>query len=276
MYTKCKLCQSEVKLKNETLNLVQCNECDFIFCSTKFSQDDLKKVYDELYNKNVNSHYSRHVIDEYETLKKGKIPSIGLNRKRIVDKFIKKTTNNILEIGSGVGLLGAYLRNRNIQKYTGIELDEETFEKSRELNLNAIHGDFSLMKNLNIEFDIVMLWEVLEHLQDIKSFLNLSHEKLVVGGHLLFSVPNYNKVKNYPSSLIGDNIHQDNPPIHINFFTKNNIPKILEMNGFKIEYLYIKKIPYFSPFSMNFYKMLFKVIFNTYHGSTIFVAAKKV
>jgi len=256
MIANCKLCGSTIKLINKKLNIVQCEKCKLIFCIKKFSQDELRDLYDKLYNKIQNSHYSHHLTHEFVNLKKGIIPSIGWNRKRVINKYTK-ATNSVIEVGSGVGLIASYLKSIGIKEYTGIELDNDTFKKSKELGLNTINGDFSLMDNIDKNVDIVMLWEVLEHLQDIKLFLDLSYKKLKNDGILMFSVPNFDKIKNYPNSKKIDFIYQDNPPIHINFFTKKNIKSILNYAGFEVTYLYVKKMPYFSPSTREYYKIAF-------------------
>jgi len=275
MYTNCKLCRSTIKLINKTLNIVQGEECKLIFCKKEFTQDEFNTLYDELYNKMQNSHYSHHLKHEFKNLKIGVIPNIGWNRKRVIDKFTK-ATNSVIEVGSGVGLIASYLKSIGVTDYTGIELDNDTFKKSKGLGLNTINGDFSLMENIDKNVDIVMLWEVLEHLQDMKLFLDLSYKKLKNDGILMFSVPNFDKIKNYPNSEKIDFIYQDNPPIHINFFTKKNIKTILNYAGFEVTYLYVKKMPYFSPFTREYYKMLFKAILGLYHGSSLFVVARKI
>ena len=48
-------------------------------------------------------------------------------------------------------------------------------------------------------FDVIMMWEVIEHLQDLNLFLELAYKKLTVNGKIILSTPNYNKIYNYPN-----------------------------------------------------------------------------
>lgn len=276
MYSKCKFCNSNYNLKLEKYNLVECESCKLIFCKKQFSQKEIENVYDFLYNKKGDSHYDMHSKEEFTKLKDGKIPNIGYNRKRFIDKCIINKSNSVLEVGSGIGLIGSYLKSKGVLDYLGLEIDYNTYKKSKELGLNTTHADFSYMKNINKNFDIIMLWEVLEHIQDLGLFLKLAMDKLKTKGVLLFSVPNFKKIHNYDSVLTGDNLFQDEPPIHLNFFTKESLSNILTQKGFFVNNIYVKRTPYLNFKSAHFYKMLYKSIHSKYQGSTIYVMATKL
>ncbi|WP_264522002.1 class I SAM-dependent methyltransferase [Flavobacterium sp. N1994] len=274
-YENCKVCESNIKVVNEKYNLGQCDSCKLIFCLTIFSQDEFVKVYDELYNK-VNANYKYHSIVEYNMLLENKTIKVGFHRAKLLKKYVlNKKCQSVLEIGSGVGLIGSYIRQHDASvNYTGIEIDKEAFEKSQTLGLNTINNDFKAMDTIEETFDVIMLWEVLEHLQDLKSFLDLAHKKLNKGGKIILSVPNYNKIYNTPNRE-KDAIFQDLPPIHLNFFTKESIINVFELNHFKDCKASVKKFPYISLKKTNFYIEFIKALLNKYNGSTIhFVGSK--
>jgi 2-polyprenyl-3-methyl-5-hydroxy-6-metoxy-1,4-benzoquinol methylase len=274
-FKKCKICGSEIKLLNEKYNLGQCLNCKFIFCLNYFTQDEFIKVYDNLYNIG-NSHYQKHSKDEFGKLITNKAIKVGLYRARMIKKNIfKPEFKSVLEIGSGVGLVGAYIRAKSPNiSYTGIELDKEAYGKSKLLKLNTIHGDFTEMSNLNKKFDVIMLWEVLEHLQDLNTFLELAYEKLSVNGRIILSTPNYNKIYNYPKRT-KDQIFQDTPPVHLNFFTPENIKNIFELKKFKECDINVKKMPYLQLSDFNFYLNTVRALLGKYKGTSIYFSASK-
>ncbi|TDE53925.1 class I SAM-dependent methyltransferase [Flavobacterium sp. GT3P67] len=274
-YITCKICEGEVKLINKKYNLVQCSNCEFIFCSIIYSQREFITVYDGLYNKE-NAVYSNHSIVEYEMLLKNKSINVGFHRSRLLKKHVLNgKCESVLEIGSGIGLIGCYIRKENNTiKYTGIEIDKESFDKSQFLKLNTIHADFTAINKIEESFDVIMLWEVIEHLQDLKLFLELAYEKLNDNGKIILSTPNYNKIYNHPKRE-EDAIFQDKPPVHLNFFTKENIATIFEINKFVKCMATVKKFPYLEIKSKKFYIDFLKSLFNNYHGSTIYFEATK-
>jgi 2-polyprenyl-3-methyl-5-hydroxy-6-metoxy-1,4-benzoquinol methylase len=274
-YKECKVCKNEVKLINEKYNLVQCCNCKLIFCATIFSQQQLVIVYDELYN-NENAIYSNHSVVEYKRLLQNKKIKVGVFRSRLLKKYVLDgKCKSVLEIGSGIGLLGSYLRKKNDGvKYVGIEIDKESFDKSQLLKLNTLNGDFMLMDKLEESFDVIMLWEVLEHLQDLNLFIQLAYKKLNVNGKIVLSTPNYDKIHNYPNRD-KDAIFQDKPPVHLNFFTKENSSAIFEMNQFKNCKVVVKKFPYVDIKRKRFYLDFLKSLLKSYNGSTIYLVATK-
>ncbi|MCB4808713.1 class I SAM-dependent methyltransferase [Tamlana sp. 62-3] len=246
-----------------------------IFCLDKYSQEELVTLYDKLYNNN-SAKYESYSVNEYNMLLKGKKIKIGHNRSRVLQKHVFNSNyKSVLEIGSGIGLMGAYIRSENADiDYLGIEIDKEAYKKSRSLNLNTINSDFKIMNDIEDSFDVILLWEVIEHLQDLKLFMDLAYKKLNKNGKIILSTPNYNKILNYPERA-KDNLYQDAPPIHLNFFTKSNIITIFESYNFKNCKVKIKRFPYLNLKSLQFYKNVCKSIFNAYQGSTIFFVAQK-
>ncbi|WP_369769496.1 class I SAM-dependent methyltransferase [Flavobacterium sp. WC2416] len=274
-HKECKVCKSEVTLINKTYNLGQCKNCKLIFCLTIYSQDQFIRVYDELYNEE-NAIYRNHAVVEYDMLLENKKIKVGYHRSRLLKKHILNgKCESVLEVGSGIGLIGSYIRNENKQiKYLGIEIDKESYQKSQFLKLNTINDDFTAIDTLEESFDVIMLWEVIEHLQDLKLFLELAYKKLNKNGKIILSTPNYNKIYNYPKRE-EDAIFQDKPPVHLNFFTKENITAIFEINHFFKCKATVKKFPYLEIKSKKFYIDFLKSMFNNYNGSTIYLEATK-
>jgi 2-polyprenyl-3-methyl-5-hydroxy-6-metoxy-1,4-benzoquinol methylase len=186
-----------------------------------------------------------------------------------------KKCKSVLEIGSGIGLIEFYIRNKNKSiKYLGIEIDKESFQKSQTLKLNTINHDFTFIENIEESFDVIMLWEVLEHLQGLSLFLKLAYDRLNVGGKIILSTPNYNKIYNYPEREL-DAIFQDIPPIHLNFFTEKSTVAVFEKHQFMNVKATVKKFPYIELNKKRFYIDFLKSMFNNYNGSTIYLKATK-
>lgn len=274
-FLKCKVCENQFQTINKKYNLVQCDNCKLIFCATFFTQENFVSTYNKLYN-SENAVYKRHAVIEYKKLLNNKKINVGYNRNKLIKKHIlNNKCNSVLEIGSGIGLIGHFLRNKNSKiDYLGIEIDKVSYEKSRTLQLNTINADFKAMANINQSFDVIMLWEVLEHLQDLNLFIELAHKKLNKGGKIILSTPNYNKIYNYPKRL-KDAIYQDEPPIHLNFFTTQNIINIFNHKNFDCCKASVKKYPYLRLTKIDFYKDIFKIFKNQYNGSTIYFEATK-
>lgn len=270
-YNSCKVCGAPTTLINQRYNLVQCSDCQLIFCNQVFSDEELIKTYDELYNKSTI--YKRHQ-NEYINLKSNQNVKLGWGKRRPLQYVLDKNINSICEIGAGVGLVAMYLKKFKEIQYTGIELDKLTALKAQSLGLNVINGSFSILKDLPHNFDAIIGFEVLEHIQDLKHFFELVNGRLRPSGFLVFSVPNYSKKMNYNSE--SDKLYQDKPPVHLNFFTRENITRILDKSGFSVELLKVKSLPYLNLNVRGTYRQLFLALFGNYEGPTIICVARRV
>ncbi len=269
MFKTCKYCSNQIEVVNKTYDLVECVNCFLIFSRKIYSQDEIQEVYSHLYN-DENPQYKIHSIVEFEQLKKGKI-QVGFNKNRLLNKYINNNSK-VLEIGSGIGLMGCFIqRNFPNSSYAGVEIDEKANEKAKSFDLDVHQGDFTIIENFDIECDVIMMWEVLEHIQNLKKCLSIINNKLIKGGVFIFSVPNYDKRFNYNSP--NDKLFTSGPPIHLNFFRKKSIYKIFNSDNFEVLEFRRKKLPYLNFKSL--YRMFFKILCGKFEGPTLYVVIRK-
>lgn len=259
----CKVCSSKVELLNKKYNLVQCEECKLVFSKTIFSEQDFMETYNRLYNDTLQ--YSTHQR-EFEKLQKSKALHIGRPKLKVLNYLLKNDVKRICEVGAGVGIVASYLKNKNVD-YIGIELDKITADKAQSINLNIVNGDFTILNDIEGEFDAIIAFEVIEHLQDLNLFFQIASKKLKVKSYLGFTVPNYDKRMNYKNG--GDKIYQSGPPIHLNFFTIESIRIIANHFGFKIVLCDAKRFPYFNWKKIDTYRFFIKSIFGNFKGPTL-------
>ena len=106
-----------------------------------------------------------------------------------VERLLPGDAVSVLEIGAGLGSLGAFLARR--YEYTGIEPDVHSYtiardrigESGRVLNVAAEALESNEL------FDVVCAFEVLEHCEDDAAALTEWCRHVRPGGHALLSVP---------------------------------------------------------------------------------------
>ena len=101
-------------------------------------------------------------------------------RKKKINYFMHRVAKDalVLEIGSGEGWLGRYLRENGWKNYTGIDIRPG----------NGIVGDVRDWKNLGLapaSFDVIVAFEVVEHVNIFKECYDL----LKPGGQLFATSP---------------------------------------------------------------------------------------
>lgn len=127
--------------------------------------------------------------------------------KRYCDKNM-----SILDFGCGTGNFVKILNKAGYKNVKGIDLDKNTILKGREINqLNNIF----YYKEINIKglkVDVIVCIYVIEHIENVKQFLDELLDLLKDGGILIIITPNYLSPKSYlsyiKSKIMKDELHQ--------------------------------------------------------------------
>ena len=109
----------------------------------------------------------------------------------IVRRF--HTSGRLLEIGPAYGLF-SYLAKSNGFDVTAVEMDTRCVDYLRStVGIQVVHGLASpeLIHPLPL-FDVIVMWQVIEHLADPWSFLDELQAHLAPGGTLIIDTPNPN------------------------------------------------------------------------------------
>jgi 2-polyprenyl-6-hydroxyphenyl methylase/3-demethylubiquinone-9 3-methyltransferase len=94
--------------------------------------------------------------------------------------------------------------------------------------------------------DVVVAFEVIEHLLQPRALIEGARETLRAGGHLALSTPYHGRAKNVVVSLVAFDHHFAPEGDHIRFFTDAALRRLLEAHGFEVER--IRHFGRFAPF----------------------------
>jgi SAM-dependent methyltransferase len=93
---------------------------------------------------------------------------------------------SLLEIGCGEGYFLEKVRHA-IHAVEGIDVNQAALEKCRAKNIHVIEGD---VLSLEKAYDMIVMFEVLEHLENARAIIEKSVHLLNPGGHLVIATPN--------------------------------------------------------------------------------------
>jgi 2-polyprenyl-3-methyl-5-hydroxy-6-metoxy-1,4-benzoquinol methylase len=248
-YIKDVKCMSEIHSKP---TLYKCTKCNLIFS--------------EYINANLEEAYTAVEDERY-------IQQIPYKKKNFqllfskISPFLNKN-HKVLEIGSYYGILGNIIKS-HVKDYTGLELSKHAAEYSRKnYNLKVVNERLDKFLTKNILFDVIIMSDVIEHLDNPFNILNLIEKKLESKGIFIFTTMNMDAL--LPRVMRGK--YHWIMPQHKFYFSNSTLKHFLRrgnMNIFKtkndarlisVEYL-LFKLCVLIP-KMNFiFKFLLKVDF---------------
>ncbi len=145
---------------------------------------------------------------------------------RIEEKMSSKGT--ILDIGAATGFFMKIAQDEG-WTVSGIEISPYAAEVARKKGLDIQLGTFGTTEIPQNSFDVITMWDVLEHLADPVSDLERAYGTLKPGGLLLINTPDSSSMY---ARFFGRRWHLIVPPEHIHYFNKKSIGSFLERGGF--------------------------------------------
>lgn len=138
---------------------------------------------------------------------------------------------SLLDIGCGTGQFLAFAKKLGWSDLTGIELVPEVADKARQLSGAVIHNCDLLSAYLPAQsFSGIILWDIVEHLNNIQAVLEESFRLLKPGGVIFIGTVH---LHGFSMRLLQQNALTLNPPEHLIFFTQKGMSRVLKTAGFK-------------------------------------------
>ena len=217
---QCPICKSKKKKIWEIKNNIPIFICQN--CLTGYSGKSAVNMHDVYDSQNQ---LKQHKI-AYESPKNIRKKIMGKERVKLLQKFKKK--GKLLDYGCGnAWFLQTAKRYYECYGYEpSLNYDEEISKK------NSIKI-FKQINNLSkYKFDIITLFDVIEHVEQPKDILNWCHQRLNKNGIMLIYTPNFQSLGFY---LMRENQNLAIPPLHLTYFHHKTIKRLIG-NKFKILY----------------------------------------
>jgi SAM-dependent methyltransferase len=135
----------------------------------------------------------------------------------------------VLDVGFGAGALLKVFGNRGWEAH-GVETSPLAVAQARAHGLHhVVEGDFLTLPYPTASFDVVFMFELLEHLPDPAPFLARAHALLRPGGLLYATTPNGAGLS---GRLLGLSWSVARPPEHLHLFSPVSVRRLAERAGF--------------------------------------------
>lgn len=133
----------------------------------------------------------------------------------------------VLDIGAGTGDFLLECKKKNWKGF-GVEPNLKAREVANNKNV-LLEKELSFFKGK--KFDIITLWHVLEHVENLEIYIQSLKELLKENGTLLIAVPNY---KSFDASHYGSFWAAFDVPRHVWHFSQTSIQKIFALVSLKV------------------------------------------
>ena len=160
--------------------------------------------------------------------------------------------SKVLEVGCGTGSFIFSLKEKGFD-CTGLELNKAAAEVCRKKGLIVYNEllDEHLLKHAG-KYDAVCAFQVLEHVYDVRSFINECLQCLKPGGKLIMGVPNNN-----PYFFKYDKYHTLNlPPHHSGLWNKESFEKLPGFFPMRVDKIKIEPLIHREYFLMVYMKQI--------------------
>jgi SAM-dependent methyltransferase len=233
---KCVACGSiEIKKDANIEGYIQDKFYDVFSCSkckTKWSDphtvDNI--VYDYIYKNSEDtpgymrySQYARDVKDYRNPLK------FLAKQEHVYYSVVKSLPKKgkILEVGCGLGYF-TYALAKSGYDVVGIDVSAEAIDEANTRYGNYFkHKDFFSLSAGEGKYDVILMIELIEHVDNPKRYLEHAKTLLAENGRLIVTTPN--------RSWYGDNViwSSDLPPVHLTWFSEDGMKLLADDVGYK-------------------------------------------
>jgi 2-polyprenyl-3-methyl-5-hydroxy-6-metoxy-1,4-benzoquinol methylase len=194
-----------------------CKLCNLYFLEEKPDPEELKKYYQEKYY--FKSSYLYLIKEKFRFAR-------SISQYNFFKENIFSAVSNVLEIGSGDGLLLSLFKKDNA-KVCGIEYSQKyTDFAKKKYNINLTNDDFF---NLDGKYDLIIMSHVFEHFLDFKKIYTKANQLLKNGGYFYIEIPNSPNPNEISTKELSTYLNST----HIHNFDKENFQKTVPI-GFDL------------------------------------------
>jgi 2-polyprenyl-3-methyl-5-hydroxy-6-metoxy-1,4-benzoquinol methylase len=248
----CRLCESKeiaTRYHLPSLDVLQCRQCGLIFIGGQAVASSLADRYTDTYYEERSAYYYQNcVVDPEGGVEHGTIKDFrhGLE---IINSL--KQPGRILDVGCAMGIFPAMAGREGWQVY-GVDVSDFAIEFAKKHFEGEYHSGY--LRDVRFPdrfFDVVTLWDSLEHFENPLEELLEIRRILKDDGILLFDTPNADSLMRYVAHWIyrlsGGTIHYPVRKLyhvyHLYYFSAETVTRLLERAGFRVQRLERKTIP---------------------------------
>jgi SAM-dependent methyltransferase len=217
----CRVCESTSGYAPVFDQLHKCRECGFITFNN-LDSDSLVEIYNDEY-------FSGTEYPDYL----GQQDALRRSMRRHLRQMARYSPNwdSLLEVGCAYGLFLDEAK-AHFRTITGVDICQTPTSYAREkLGLNVHCADFEEIDFGSQRYDVVCLWDTIEHLGTPEAYLKKAAGLLNEDGMIFLTTGDIGSLN---ARLRGAQWRQIHPPSHLHYFSRSTITHLLDRLGLKV------------------------------------------
>jgi 2-polyprenyl-3-methyl-5-hydroxy-6-metoxy-1,4-benzoquinol methylase len=209
------------------LSLVQCQQCGLVYVSPRPDANELYALYGETYFRNDESGvvgYTNYLRDE------ANIRKTFAGRLKRLERYVQP--GRLLDVGCAAGFFLDEARKRGWQ-VEGMDVSSYAVEYARgRFGYDVRHGSLTDLDYAAGAYDLVTMWDVIEHVPDPLAYVRKAASLLRSGGVFALATPD---VDSLPAKLAGPRwVGYKLSEEHVYYFSTKMLTRMLEEAGFEV------------------------------------------
>lgn len=227
----CPACDSSTyteSFKKHTFHYVTCQGCGTLYMNPRPSPEVMNSYYS---NSENYKYWARYIFPASEGARRNKIHKPWLERVAGYCERYSIPRGVLMEVGAGFGTFSWLAHESGLfEEVVAVEPTPEMAESCRARGVNVINKRIEEIGDEIESADVVVAFEVIEHLFEPRQFLGQCAQRIKKGGLLVVSCPNG---QGFDISMLGsDSLAVD--PEHVNLFHPASLSLLVESCGFEV------------------------------------------
>lgn len=216
----CRACGSKknrVIFSDGQWAIIECIDCDYGWLEPYLSYMEAKNIYNRRYfDDKAKSFYNLDAEKKY----------------KFVSKYLDGR-KKLLDFGCGLGDFIKVFKNKNDGYIMGYDISKHAASVTKKLRISAKTGKIGKSDFKESSFDVIVCFDVIEHVTNFQELLQYFHYWLRGGGVLIMTTPDK---RSWDAKLMGRKWYGFRRiPQHINYFSKKSIKSLVNDAQFEVE-----------------------------------------
>jgi 2-polyprenyl-3-methyl-5-hydroxy-6-metoxy-1,4-benzoquinol methylase/ribosomal protein S27E len=214
--------------KKYGFNFATCKKCGTVFMNPRATPEILNHFYA---NSATYKYWNKNIFPASEKTRKENIVKPRIERILDICKKYSIPTNCLMEVGAGFGTFCEVANETGkFNHVIAVEPAKDLAESCRLRNVETIESPIERVKPLENKPNIIVSFEVIEHLFSPRDFLLNCKKLMAQNSIIVVTCPNYKGFDISTLGLVSESIDAE----HINLFNPESLKNLFNTCGFKV------------------------------------------